>query len=82
MSLDKSFYMDEELGLDLKQEITKVDMTSIDLCLLSLEEKVMETEVDQTINTATIQDAAAKMEEDHKVMSKDLQEANRRTTKD
>ena len=75
MSLDKSFYMDEELGLDLKQEITKVDMASIDLCLLSLEEKVMETEVDQTKNyTTTIQDAAAKMEEDREVMSRDLQE--------
>ena len=59
MSLDKSFYMDEELGLDLKQPITKVDLTSIDLCLLSLEEKekseLMDREVDLTINGKTSQ---------------------------
>ena len=73
MSLDKSFYMDEELGLDLKQPITKVDLTSIDLCLLSLEErgksKIME--VDPTEKDTTIQDFAAK---DREVMLRDLQE--------
>ena len=74
MSLDKSFYMDEELGLDLKQPITKVDMTSIDLCLLSLEENmVMESEVDHTKGT-TIQDPSAKVEIDSEAMLKDLQE--------
>ena len=67
MSLDKSFYMDEELGLDLKQPITKVDMTSIDLCLLSLEENmVMESEVDHTIGT--------KVEIESEAMLKELQE--------
>ena len=73
MSLDKSFYMDEELGLDLKQPITKVDMTSIDLCLLSLEEKmVMESEVDHA--GTTIQDPSANVEIDSEAMLKDLQE--------
>ena len=73
MSLDKSFYMDEELGLDLKQPISKVDMTSIDLCLLSLEEKGKSKimEVDPTEKDTTIQDFAAK---DREVMLRDLQE--------
>ena len=69
MSLDKSFYMDEELGLDLKEPITKVDMTSIDFCLLSLGE----SEVDHTKGT-TIQDPSAKVEIDSEAMLKDLQE--------
>ena len=38
MSLDESFYMDKELGLNLKDPISKVDLTSIDLCLLTLQE--------------------------------------------
>ena len=36
MSLDKSFYMDEKLGLDLKQPITKVDMTIEPGCIISI----------------------------------------------
>ena len=62
MSLDKSFYMDEQMALDLKQRITKVDITYIDLSLLYFEEKgkskVMDTEVGRTINDTTIQDSA------------------------
>ena len=56
----------------------KVDITYIDLSLLYFEEKgkskVMDTEVDRTINDTTIQDSAAKMEEDREVMLRDLQE--------
>ena len=56
----------------------KVDITSIDLSLLYLEEKgkskVMDTEVDRTIIDTTIEDTAAKMEEDREVMLRDLQE--------
>ena len=37
MSLNESFYMDKELGLNLKDPISKVDLTSIDLCLLTLQ---------------------------------------------
>ena len=56
----------------------KVDITYIDLSLLYFEEKgkskVMDTEVGRTINDTTIQDSAAKMEEDREVMLRDLQE--------
>ena len=38
MSLDESFYMDKELGLNLREPISTVDLTSIDLCLLTLQE--------------------------------------------
>ena len=55
--------MDEQLALDLKQRITKVDITYIDLSLLYFEEKgklkVMDREVDCTIIDTTIQDFAA-----------------------
>ena len=78
MSLDKSFYMDEELGLDLKQPISKVDLTSIDLCLLSLDSKLDEKgkskimEVDpRKKDITTIKDLAAK---DSEIMLRDLQE--------
>ena len=74
MSLDKSFYMDEKLGIDLKKTITKVDMASIDLGFLSLGEKmVMESEVDHA-KDKTIQDPNAKVENDTAAMLKDLQE--------
>ena len=56
MSLDASFYMDEELGLDLKQPITNIDMTSLDLGVMSLGEKigtkkVVDTEFNDTKDT-------------------------------
>ena len=64
--------MDEELGLDLKQPISKVDLTSIDLCLLSLDSKLEEKgkskimEVDPQEKDITIQDG--------EIMLRDLQE--------
>ena len=62
MSLEKFFYMDEQMALDLKQRITKVDITYIDLSLLYLEEKGKSKRGSQ------------KMEEDREVMLRDLQE--------
>ena len=59
MSLDASFYMDEELGLDLKQPITSIDITSLDLGVMSLGEKigtkkVVDTEFNDTVHYAAI----------------------------
>ena len=71
MSLDASFYMDEELGLDLKQPITNIDMTSLDLSFMSLGEKigtkkVVDTEFNDTKDTV-IHEPDTVMERDSEV---------------
>ena len=78
MSLDASFYMDEELGLDLKQPITSIDMTSLDLSFMSLGEKigtkkVVDTEFDDTKDTVTHEPDTVLERDSEAAMLRDLE---------